>query len=58
LVIVSLYVLSAFGIGFIVRKYVSSVADFLVAGRQPRVHLGIASPVGTELGLVTMMYFA
>ncbi len=58
MVIVALYVLFAFGIGFIVRTYVSSVADFLVSGRQLRVHLGIASPVGTELGLVTIMYFA
>ncbi|HUT23058.1 MAG TPA: sodium:solute symporter family protein [Sumerlaeia bacterium] len=56
--IVLVYVAFAFGVGVAVRKRVRSVADFLVAGRRVRLHLGIASLVATELGLVTMMYMA
>ena len=56
--IVSVYLLFAFGAGLVARKRIRGVADFLVAGRKMRLHLGIASLVGTELGLVTMMYFA
>lgn len=56
--IVLLYVVVAFGIGVGARRKVSTIADFLVAGRHIRYHLGIATLVATELGLVTMMYFA
>jgi len=56
--IVSLYIFLAIIVGMLARKRIKNVADFLVAGRQIRFHLGVASLVGTELGLVTMMYFA
>lgn len=45
-------------VGLMARRRIHNIADFLVAGRQIRFHLGVASLVGTELGLVTMMYFA
>ena len=38
-----------------VRKYVQSVNDYLVAGRQVDVYLGIASLAATEFGIVTCM---
>lgn len=56
--IVFLYIFLAIIVGMLARKRIKNVADFLVAGRQVRFHLGVASLVGTELGLVTMMYFA
>jgi SSS family solute:Na+ symporter len=56
--IAAVYVVIAFIVGIAATKRIKNVADFLVAGRQIRFHLGVASLVATELGLVTMMYFA
>ncbi len=56
--LVLLYILAVVGAGLISRRRVKSISDFLVAGRQIRYHLGVATLVATELGLVTMMYFA
>ncbi|MBM3279436.1 MAG: sodium:solute symporter family protein [Candidatus Handelsmanbacteria bacterium] len=44
--------------GVAVRKYVGKVEDFLVAGREMNVYLGIASLAATEFGIVTCMYTA
>lgn len=57
-IIVFVYVCFAMFVGIVARKRIKNVADFLIAGRRIRFHLGVASLVGTELGLVTMMYFA
>ncbi|MEX1139104.1 MAG: sodium:solute symporter family protein [Bacteroidota bacterium] len=56
--IVLLYVAAAAWAGMIVRRRVTHISDFLVAGRRIRYNLGVATLVATELGLVTMMYFA
>lgn len=56
--LVGVYVLLAFAIGMMARKKITNIADYLVAGRHVRYNLGVASLVATELGLVTMMYFA
>ncbi|MBI3004038.1 MAG: sodium:solute symporter family protein [Ignavibacteriales bacterium] len=56
--IVALYVAVAITVGLIARGRVNTISDFLVAGRQVRYHLGIATLVATELGLITMMYFS
>ncbi|MBI4417130.1 MAG: sodium:solute symporter family protein [Ignavibacteriales bacterium] len=57
-IIVLLYVAAAVWAGISVRRRVRTISDFLVAGRRLRYHLGVATLVATELGLVTMMYFA
>ncbi len=57
-IIVFAYVVMTFVVGVAATKRVKNVADFLVAGRKIRFHLGVASLVATELGLVTVMYFA
>ena len=44
--------------GLMVRKYVGRVEDFLVAGREMKVYLGIASLAATEFGIITCMYTA
>jgi SSS family solute:Na+ symporter len=56
--IVGLYLLITMIAGLWVRKYVSRVEDFLVAGREMNVYLGIASLAATEFGVITCMYTA
>jgi SSS family solute:Na+ symporter len=56
--IVGLYLLATMVAGVAVRKYVGKVEDFLVAGREMNVYLGIASLAATEFGVVTAMYTA
>jgi SSS family solute:Na+ symporter len=56
--IVGLYLVATMVAGIAVRKYVNKVEDFLVAGREVNVFLGIASLAATEFGVVTCMYTA
>ncbi len=56
--IVGVYLLATMIAGVMVRKYVGRVEDFLVAGREMNLHLGIASLAATEFGIVTCMYTA
>ncbi|MCC7086379.1 MAG: sodium:solute symporter family protein [Pirellulales bacterium] len=56
--IVGVYLLATMIAGLAVRKYVGKVEDFLVAGREMNLHLGIASLAATEFGVVTCMYTA
>ena len=56
--IVGLYLLATMIAGIMVRRYVRGVEDFLVAGREMNVYLGIASLAATEFGIVTCMYTA
>lgn len=56
--IVGLYLLGAVLAGLAVRRYVSKVEHFLVAGREMNVYLGIASLAATEFGIITCMYTA
>lgn len=56
--IVGVYIVATMAAGIWVRKYVGGVDDFLVAGREMNVYLGIASLAATEFGIVTCMYAA
>jgi solute:Na+ symporter, SSS family len=56
--IVGLYLLATMWTGLYVRKYVHRVEDFLVAGREMNLYLGIASLAATEFGIITCMYTA
>ena len=56
--IVGLYLLATVVAGLAVRRYVRRVDDFLVAGREMDVNLGIASLAATEFGIVTCVYTA
>ncbi len=53
--IVGLYFVVAMFAGLSVRRYVGKVEDFLVAGREMDVYLGVASLAATEFGIVTCM---
>lgn len=56
--IIGVYLLVVMAAGIAVRKYVGKVEDFLVAGREMKLYLGIASLAATEFGIVTCMYTA
>lgn len=56
--IVAVYLLGSVAIGFYVRRYIADMADYVVAGRSLRTYLGLATMIGTEMGLVTVMYNA
>ncbi len=56
--IVGVYLLVTMAAGLAMRRYVGRVDDFLVAGREMDVFLGIASLAATEFGIVTCMYAA
>src|SRR5881394_2726118 len=56
--IVGIYLFATMAVGLVVRKHVVKVEDFLVAGREMNVYLGIASLAATEFGIVTCMYTA
>lgn len=56
--IVGIYLVVTMVAGIMVRKHVSKVEHFLVAGREVNVFLGIASLAATEFGVVTCMYTA
>ncbi|MCH5374750.1 MAG: sodium:solute symporter family protein, partial [Planctomycetes bacterium] len=56
--IVGVYLLGTMTAGLMVRRYVGRVEDFLVAGREMNMYLGIASLAATEFGIVTCMYAA
>ena len=57
-IIVVVYLLATVGIGLYVNRFIHGMGDFLVAGRSLRTCLGVATMVGSELGLVTAMYSA
>ena len=56
--IVGVYLVVTMIAGLMVRRYVAKVDDFLVAGREMNVYLGIASLAATEFGIVSCMYAA
>ncbi|MBE2282915.1 MAG: sodium:solute symporter family protein [Prosthecobacter sp.] len=56
--IVGLYLLVTMAVGITMRRYVGKLEDYLVAGREVDLHLGIASLAATEFGIITCMYTA
>lgn len=56
--IVGVYLAATLAAGLYGRRYISDVADFLVAGRELGVWLGVATLAATETGTITFMYYA
>ncbi len=54
--IVGLYLVACMTAGIMARRYVGRVDQFLVAGREMNLYLGIASLAATEFGIATCMY--
>lgn len=57
-VIVGVYLLATIVAGLYVKKYVKNMSDYVVAGRSLNSYLSIATMLGSEIGLVTVMYAA
>ena len=57
-VLVVTYLVATVVVGGYVNRHIHGTADFLVGGRATGSALGVATLVGTELGLVTLMYAA
>lgn len=57
-IILLVYICIPLVIGVLVRKHIHGMSDFIVAGRNLRLFLAVATLTGTELGLVTVMYNA
>lgn len=57
-VIVLVYLAGTMAAGLAGRKYVLGLSDFLVAGRQLGLYIGIATLAATEIGTITFMYYA
>ena len=57
-IIVAAYLAGTVVIGLWVNRYIKGMGEFLVAGRSLKTRLGIATMIGSELGLVTAMFAA
>ena len=54
--IVIVYLLMTVAIGIWANRSIRNMTDYLVAGRSLRSFLGVATMIGSELGLVTVMF--
>lgn len=57
-VIVAAYLAGTVAIGVYANRFIRDMSDYVVAGRSLKSYLGIATMIGSELGLVTVMYSA
>ena len=57
-IIIGLYLTLIFCVGIFTRKYIKNVSDFMIANRSVSLSLGVVTMLGTELGLITVMYNA
>ena len=58
IIIIITYLVLIFGVGIYTRRYVEDFSDFMVAGRNVNLSLSVVTMLGTELGLITVMYNA
>ena len=58
LIIIAIYLIGIFAVGYYLKGYVNNFNDFMIADSKMGVALGVASMAGTELGLITVMYNA
>jgi SSS family solute:Na+ symporter len=54
--IVVAYLGASVAVGLIGKKYIGNLSDYLVAGRELGMYLGIATLAATEIGTITYMY--
>ena len=57
-IIVAIYLMVVFYIGISFRDKTSDFSTFMIADRKVGLSLGVATMLGTELGLITVMYNA
>ena len=56
--IIIIYLTIIFFVGLKTSKYINSFSDFMVADRNVSLSLAVVTMLGTELGLITVMYNA
>lgn len=56
--IIVAYLAGTVAIGIYANRYIENMSDYIVAGRALKSHIGIATMLGSEIGLVTVMYSA
>ena len=56
--IIIIYLLIIFSFGIFMRNNVSNFSNFMIANQKLPLSLGVTSMLGTELGLITVMYNA
>jgi SSS family solute:Na+ symporter len=56
--IVAVYLSVSLVIGLFVKRYATSMTNYIGAGRSVGTWLGVATMTGTEMGLITVMYSA
>ncbi len=56
--IVSAYLAGTVAIGLYANRYIKDMADYIVAGRSLKSSISVATMLGSEIGLVTVMYTA
>jgi len=57
-VIVVIYIAATLAAGLYGKRYVAGLKEFLVAGRELGLFIGIATLAATEIGTITFMYYA
>ena len=57
-IIIFIYLAITMSAGLAMRRHVAKVEDFILAGREMDLYLGIASLAATEFGIITAMYTA
>ena len=58
LTIIVIYLCLIFSVGILMRKRIDSFSSFMIADQKLSLSLGVTSMLGTELGLITVMYNA
>jgi len=56
--IVAVYLAGTVAIGLFANRYIKDMADYIVAGRSLKSYISVATMLGSEIGLVTVMYAA
>ncbi len=56
--IVGIYLAGTVAVGLYANRYIKNMADYVVAGRSLKSHIAVATMLGSEIGLVTVMYTA
>ena len=58
LTIIGIYLSLIFSVGIVMRGRVNTFSSFMIADQKLGLSLGVTSMLGTELGLITVMYNA
>ena len=58
IIIIAVYLILIFSVGIFMRNHIHNFSSFMIAGQNLSLSLGVTSMLGTELGLITVMYNA